>query len=180
MPISKQTLNQRTEQIYDVLVIGEGAAGLSAGIYLQRYLLSTLIIDKGKARSLWMQELHNYLGLPPDTPGRDVLKQGKDHYLSLEGDYLNAYVAEVIDEGETFAVRVRIGRNQPTTAVFHSRYLIAASGIIDHLPKLSDMQNVFDYAGHNLHVCLICDGYEMRDKRAGVFGSSERKEATFF
>lgn len=173
MQLSKQTLNQRTEQIYDVLVIGGGAAGLSAGIYLQRYLLSTLIIDKGKARSLWMQELHNYLGLPPDTPGRDVLKQGKDHYLSLEGDYLNAYVEEVIDEGETFAVRVRIGRNNPTPAVFRSRYLIAASGIIDHLPKLSDMQNVFDYAGHNLHVCLICDGYEMRDKRAGVFGSSE-------
>ena len=35
------------------------------------------------------------------------------------------------------------------------------------------MKNVFDYAGHNLHVCLICDGYEMQDQRVGVFGSSE-------
>lgn len=173
MQLKKQDLAQSTQQIYDVLVVGGGAAGLSAGIYLQRYLLSTLIIDKGKARSFWMQELHNYLGLPPNTPGRDVLKQGKNHYLSLDGDYLNAYVEEIIDEGETFAVRVRIGRTNPTYATFRSRYLIAASGIIDHLPKLADMQNVFDYAGHNLHVCLICDGYEMRDKRAGVFGSSE-------
>lgn len=173
MQLTKQMLNQRADQVYDVLVIGGGAAGLSAGIYLQRYLLSTLIIDKGKARSFWMQELHNYLGLPPDTPGREVLKQGKAHYLSLEGDYLNGYVEEVIDEGETFAVHVRIGRTNPTEAVFRSRYLIAASGIIDHLPKLANMQNVFDYAGHNLHVCLICDGYEMRDQRAGVFGSSE-------
>ena len=177
MQLSKQTLsqplNQPIEQVYDVLVIGGGAAGLSAGIYLQRYLLSTLIVDKGKARSHWMQELHNYLGLPPNTPGRDVLKQGKAHYLALEGDYLNGYVQTVIDEGETFAVHVQIGRKSPTEAVFRSRYLVAASGIIDHLPKLDDMQNVFDYAGHNLHVCLICDGYEMRDKRAGVFGSSE-------
>ncbi|GAB4381199.1 MAG: NAD(P)/FAD-dependent oxidoreductase [Elainellaceae cyanobacterium] len=173
MQLTKQTLKQQTDRIYDVLVVGGGAAGLSAGIYLQRYLLSTLIIDKGKARSSWMQELHNYLGLPPDTPGRDVLKQGKAHYLSLEGDYLNGYVEDVTDEGETFAVRVRIGRTNPIYAVFRSRYLIAASGIIDHLPKLADMQNVFDYAGHNLHVCLICDGYEMRDQRAGVFGSSE-------
>lgn len=173
MQLNQQTLTQQTSHIYDVLVIGGGAAGLSAGIYLQRYLLSTLIVDKGKARSLWMQELHNYLGLPPDTPGRDVLKQGKAHYLSLAGDYLNAHAEEVIDEGETFAVKVRIGRKKPTYEVFRSRYLIAASGIIDHLPQLADMQNVFDYAGHNLHVCLICDGYEMRDQRVGVFGSSE-------
>ncbi|NEO33614.1 MAG: NAD(P)/FAD-dependent oxidoreductase [Symploca sp. SIO3C6] len=173
MKLTRTSLSQRSDQIYDVLVVGGGAAGLSAGIYLQRYLLSTLIIDKGKARSFWMQELHNYLGLSPDTPGREVLKQGKEHYLSLDGDYLNGYVEEVIDEGETFAVKVRIGRTNPTYKVFHSRYLIAGSGIIDHLPKLVDMQNVFDYAGHNLHVCLICDGYEMRDKRAGVFGSSE-------
>lgn len=173
MKLTKQSLNQRSDQIYDVLVVGGGAAGLSAGIYSQRYLLSTLIVDKGKARSFWMQELHNYLGLPPETPGREVLKQGKQHYLSLDGDYLNGYVEAVIDEGETFAVRVRIGRNHPTYATFRSRYLIAGSGIIDHLPKLPDMQNVFDYAGHNLHVCLICDGYEMRSQRVGVFGSSE-------
>jgi thioredoxin reductase (NADPH) len=173
MQLTKHTLNQRNAPIYDVLVIGGGAAGLSAGIYLQRYLLSTLIIDKGKARSFWMQELHNYLGLPPETPGREVLKQGKEHYLSLEGDYLNAFVEAVADEGETFAVQVRIGRKHPTYETFRARYLIAASGIIDHLPQLADMKNVFDYAGHNLHVCLICDGYEMRDQRVGVFGSSE-------
>ncbi len=32
---------------------------------------------------------------------------------------------------------------------------------------------MFEYAGHNLHVCLICDGYEMRAQRVGVFGNSE-------
>jgi len=172
MQLTQQTLTQRADHVYDVLVVGGGAAGLSAGIYLQRYLLSTLIIDKGKARSFWMQELHNYLGLPPETPGRQVLKQGKDHYLALAGDYLNAYVEAVIDEGETFVVKVRIGRKTPTYETFRARYLIAASGIIDHLPQLADMKNVFDYAGYNLHVCLICDGYEMRDQRVGVFGNS--------
>lgn len=173
MKLTKQSLSQHAEHIYDVLVVGGGAAGLSAGIYLQRYLLSTLIVDKGKARSFWMQELHNYLGLPPDTPGKDVLQQGKNHYLALDGDYLNGYVEDVVDEGDRFAIKVRVGHTNPTYTVFRSHYLTAASGIIDHLPKLNDMQNVFDYAGHNLHVCLICDGYEMRDKRAGVFGSSE-------
>ncbi|MEM9906957.1 MAG: NAD(P)/FAD-dependent oxidoreductase [Cyanobacteria bacterium P01_D01_bin.44] len=173
MKLTKKNIRDRTDHIYDALVVGGGPAGLSAGIYLQRYLLSTLIIDKGKARSFWMQELHNYVGLPPETPGRDVLKQGKEHYLSLEGDYLNAFVEEVVDEGETFAVKVRIGRNNPTSETVRTRYLISASGIIDQLPALENMQNVFDYAGHNLHVCLICDGYEMTDQRVGVFGNSE-------
>jgi thioredoxin reductase (NADPH) len=73
MKLTKQNLSERIDYIYDAIVVGGGAGGLSAGIYVQRYLLSSLIIDKGKARSFWMQELHNYLGLPPDTPGRSRL-----------------------------------------------------------------------------------------------------------
>ncbi|WP_364303355.1 FAD-dependent oxidoreductase [Moorena sp. SIO4A5] len=34
------------------------------------------------------------------------------------------------------------------------------------------MRNVYDYAGYNLQVCLICDGYEMADKKVGVFAST--------
>ncbi|MBE9044767.1 NAD(P)/FAD-dependent oxidoreductase [Pleurocapsales cyanobacterium LEGE 10410] len=173
MKLTKQNSIEKTNQVYDAIVIGGGAAGLSAGIYLQRYLLSSLIIDKGKARSVWMQELHNYLGLPPDTPGKTLLKQGKEHYLTLGGDLLNAYVEEVTDEGETFLVRVKVGRTNSIYVEFRAKYIIAASGIIDHLPALEKMQNVFDYAGYNLHVCLLCDGYEMQDKKVGVFASSE-------
>lgn len=173
MKLNKQNLQDRDDQIYDAVVVGGGAGGLSAGIYLQRYLLNTLIIDKGKARSLWMQELHNYFGLPPETPGRDVLKQGKEHYLSLDGDWLNGFVEEVVDKGEYFNVRVKIGRRNSVYHSFKTRCLIAASGVIDRLPQLTTMQNVFDYAGYNLHVCLICDGYEVVDQRVGVFGGSE-------
>ncbi|HIK09367.1 MAG TPA: NAD(P)/FAD-dependent oxidoreductase [Oscillatoriaceae cyanobacterium M33_DOE_052] len=173
MQLSKQNLQERQEQVYDAIVIGGGAGGLSAGIYLQRYLLSSLIIDKGKARSFWMQELHNYLGLPPDTPGKVLLHQGKEHYLSVNGDLLNGYVEQVVDEGDTFAVRVKVGRQNSVYPVFRSKYLIAASGIIDHLVPLDEMRNVFEYAGYNLHVCMVCDGYEMANKQCGFFAGSE-------
>ena len=172
MKLTKNNIQSSTEKIYDTIIVGGGAGGLSAGIYLQRYLLNTLIIDKGKARSFWMTELHNYLGLPPDTPGRSVLRQGKEHYLSLGGDLLDAFVEDVVDEGEAFAVRVKVGRNNSEYYTFRAKYIIAASGIIDYLPMLENMRNVYDYAGHNLHVCLICDGYEMADKKVGVFASS--------
>lgn len=180
MKLSKSNFNQRLDHTYDVIIVGGGAGGLSAAIYLQRYRLSCLVIEKGKGRSFWMQDLRNYLGLPSTTPGREMLQQGLDHALSLEADYLRAYVEEVEDEGDTFAVKVKVGKQDELHPVFRSRYLIAASGIIDHLPQLDNMQNVFDYAGYNLHVCMICDGYEMADKRCGLFVNSEAAINTAF
>lgn len=180
MKLAKQNLDQRLDHVYDVIIVGGGAGGLSAAIYLQRYRLSCLVIEKGRGRSFWMQELRNYLGLPPETPGRDLLKQGQEHILELGADYLRGFVEEVRDEGETFAVKVKVGKQDSIYPVFRSKYVIAASGIIDHLPQLEDMQNVYDYAGYNLHVCLICDGYEMADKRCGLFVGSEGAINTAF
>ncbi|MGB7894764.1 MAG: FAD-dependent oxidoreductase [Microcoleus sp.] len=76
--------------------------------------------------------------------------------------------------------KVTIGRQDRFHQTFHARYLIAASGIIDYLPNLDHMRNVFDYAGYNLHVCLICDGYEMADKKVGVFASTASNAEVVF
>lgn len=180
MKLSKKNLDQRLDHVYDAIVVGGGAGGLSAAIYLQRYRLSSLVIEKGRGRSFWMQELRNYLGLPPETPGRTLLQQGQSHLQSVNGDFLMGFVEEVRDEGETFAVKVKVGKQDSIYPVFRCRYLIAASGIIDHLPQLENMQNVFDYAGYNLHVCMICDGYEMADRQCGLFVGSESAINTAF
>jgi thioredoxin reductase (NADPH) len=180
MKLSKKNLDERLSYVYDVIIVGGGAGGLSAAIYLQRYRLSCLVIEKGRGRSFWMQDLRNYLGLPPDTPGRDLLQQGQDHLLSLGGDHLRGFVEDVQDEGDTFAVKVKLGKQDSLYPVFRSKYLIAASGIIDHLPQLEDMQNVYDYAGYNLHVCMICDGYEIADRKCGLFVNTEAAINTAF
>lgn len=180
MKLSKKNLQERLEHVYDAIVVGGGAGGLSAGLYLQRYRLSSLIVEKGRGRSFWMQDLRNYLGLPPTTPGRTLLQQGQQHYLSLNGDYLSGFVEAVVDEGDTFAVKIKVGKKDSIYPVIRCRYLIAASGIIDHLPQLENMQNVYDYAGYNLHVCMICDGYEMADKRCGLFVNTEAAINTAF
>jgi thioredoxin reductase (NADPH) len=180
MKLSKKNLDQRLDHLYDVIIVGGGVGGLSAAIYLQRYRLSCLVVEKGRGRSFWMQDLRNYLGLSAETPGRDMLNQGTEHMLSLGGDYLRGYVEDVQDEGDTFAIKVKVGKQDSSYPVFRSRYIVAASGIIDKLPQLPDMQNVYDYAGYNLHVCMICDGYEMADKRCGLFVNSEANINTAF
>jgi thioredoxin reductase (NADPH) len=180
MKLSRQNLGSRLDTVYDAIVVGGGAGGLSTAIYLGRYGLSCLVVEKGRGRSFWMQDLRNYLGLDPTTPGRTLLKQGQEHIQALGVDYLLGFVEAAEDEGETFAVRVKVGKEKSIYPVFRSRYLVAASGIIDHLPKLPDMQNVYDYAGYTLHVCLICDGYEMRDQPAVLIAGSEANINTAF
>jgi thioredoxin reductase (NADPH) len=173
MKLSSKNLETRLDTVYDAIVVGGGMGGLSAAIYLARYGLKCLVIEKGKGRSMWMQDLRNYVGLNPDTPGRDILKHGTNQAVDWGADFLRGYVEEVTDEGETFAVRVKMGRKDSTYPVFRSTYLIAASGIMDNLPQVEKMQNVYDYAGYTLHVCMICDGFDMWDQKAVLIAGSE-------
>jgi thioredoxin reductase (NADPH) len=180
MKLSKKNLDAKLDQVYDVIIVGGGAGGLSAAIYLQRYRLSCLVIEKGRGRSFWMQDLRNYLGVDSHLPGRELLKQGQNHALEVGADYLMGFVEEVKDEGETFKVRVKVGKKESLYPEFRSKYVIAASGIIDNLPKLENMQNVYDYAGYNLHVCMICDGLDMENLKAGLFVNREGAIGTAF
>lgn len=173
MKLSSKNLDPRLDTVYDAIVVGGGMGGLSAAIYLARYGLKCLVIEKGRGRSLWMQELRNYLGLDPTTPGRDILRHGVKQAIDWGADYLNGFVEEVTDEGETFAVRVKVGKKESIYPTFRSKYLIAATGVIDVLPKLDDMQNVYDYAGYTLHVCMICDGFDMWDQKAVLIAGTE-------
>jgi len=180
MKLTSKNLDARLDTCYDAIIVGGGMGGLSAAIYLTRYGLKALIIEKGKGRSLWMQDLRNYLGLSPDTPGREILNHGVKQAVDWGADYLRAYVEEVVDEGETFAVKVKVGKENSIYPVFRSKYLIAASGIIDVLPQLENMQNVYDYAGYNLHVCMICDGFDMWDQKAVlIVGKESQINAAF-
>ncbi|MGF1523228.1 MAG: NAD(P)/FAD-dependent oxidoreductase [Leptolyngbyaceae cyanobacterium] len=166
MKLSSTNIENHLDTIYDAIVVGGGMGGLSAAIYLARYGLKCLVIEKGRGRSLWMQETRNYLGLDPSTPGRNILIHGTKQAVEWGADHLRAFVEDVTDEGDTLAVKVKIGKKSDRFYTLRSKYLIAASGVIDVLPELENMQNVYDYAGYTLHVCMICDGFDMWDQKA--------------
>ncbi|MCU0553079.1 MAG: NAD(P)/FAD-dependent oxidoreductase [Leptolyngbya sp. Prado105] len=173
MKLLKKDLETRQETVYDAIVVGGGMGGLSAAIYLARYGLKCLVIEKGKGRSFWMQDLRNYVGLDPDTPGRDIIQHATTQAIEWGADFLRGFVEEVTDEGETFAVKVKVGKSDETGFTLRSHYVIAASGVIDVLPEVENMQNVFDYAGYTLHVCMICDGFDMWDQKAVLLAKTE-------
>lgn len=173
MKLSSANIENHLDTLYDAIVVGGGMGGLSAAIYLARYGLKCLVIEKGKGRSLWMQDTRNYLGLDPNTPGRNILNHGAKQSLEWGADHLRAFVEDVTDEGDTFAVKVKVGKKNSKFYTLRSKYVIAASGVIDVLPELENMQNVYDYAGYTLHVCMICDGFDMWDQKAVVMVSRE-------
>jgi thioredoxin reductase (NADPH) len=173
MKLSSKNLDTRLDTVYDAIVVGGGMGGLSAAIYLARYGLKCLVIEKGKGRSVWMQDLRNYLGLDPDTPGRDIINHGTKQAIDWGADHLRGYVEAVTDEGDNLAVKVKVGKKDSTYPVFRTKYLIAASGVIDLLPETDNMQNVYDYAGYTLHVCMICDGFDMWDQKAVLIAGRE-------
>lgn len=173
MKLSSKNLDTRRDTVYDAIVVGGGMGGLSAAIYLARYGLKCLVIEKGRGRSFWMQDLRNYVGLDPDTPGRTILQHATNQAIEWGADFLRGFVEEVIDEGDTFTVKVKVGKGDTTGVTFRCQYVIAATGIIDLLPELENMQNVFDYAGYTLHVCMICDGFDMWDQKAVLLVKTE-------
>ncbi|AIE75312.1 MULTISPECIES: NAD(P)/FAD-dependent oxidoreductase [unclassified Synechocystis] len=173
MKLSSKNIDARLDTVYDAIVLGGGMGGLSAAIYLARYGLKCLVVEKGRGRSFWMQDLRNYVGLDPDTPGRDIINHSSQQALHWGADLLRGYVEDVTDEGETMAVKVKVGKKDSLYPVFRAKYVIAATGIIDNLPQLEDMQNVYDYAGYTLHVCMICDGFDMWDQKAVLIAGTE-------
>jgi thioredoxin reductase (NADPH) len=173
MKLSSKNLETRLDTVYDAIIIGGGMGGLSAAIYMARYGLKCLVIEKGKGRSFWMQDLRNYVGLDPHTSGRHIIQHATHQAIEWGADTLRGFVEDVIEEGKTFAVKVKVGKSDTTGVTFRSKYVIAASGVIDVLPELENMQNVFDYAGYTLHVCMICDGFDMWDQKAVLLAKTE-------
>jgi len=178
MILKQEHLEAKQAQVYDAIVVGGGAGGLSAAVYLARYNLKVLVIEKSRGRSFWMQEMWNFI--PQVMSGREMLEGGKKMALSYGADQLNGYVEEVTDTGEDFEVRVKFRMKNSLYPVFRAKYLIAASGIMDELPRFADMRNIYEFAGYNLHVCLICDGFEMLDKQAALIVGSEAAINTAF
>ncbi|MGI9076145.1 MAG: FAD-dependent oxidoreductase, partial [Gemmatimonadaceae bacterium] len=62
--------------LYDSAIVGGGPAGLSAAIWLGRYLRSVVLIDSGDPRNWEARGVHGYLGLP-DVPPQDLRGSGR-------------------------------------------------------------------------------------------------------
>ncbi len=145
---------------YDVIILGAGPAGLSAGIYARRAGLEAVILERGAAggQVLSSPSIDNYPGLP-DTPGMKLMDQMAEHarkYIEIkEGEEVLR-----VRSGERFEVWTASGR-------YTAKAIILATGCTHR--KL-DVAGEESFSGKGVSYCATCDGYFFKGKDVIVVG----------
>ncbi|MFF6951032.1 NAD(P)/FAD-dependent oxidoreductase [Streptomyces iakyrus] len=146
---------------YAVVVIGGGAAGLSAGLVLGRARHRTLVIDAGEPRNAPAAHMQGYLsrdGMPP----AEFLAAGREEIARYGVELVQDRVVAV-DKGEDFTVVSAGGRS------VRARRLVVATGLKDELPAVPGVAERF---GRDVLHCPFCHGWEVRDQPFGVLATS--------
>ena len=149
--------------LYDCIVIGAGPAGLSASLFLARYLHRTLTFHHNSPRNEYAHGVHGFLGHHGIRPG-ELLARGRDEVTSHGGLIIEACVTGV----EAVApehFRVFVGERG-----FDARRLLLATGLRDLTP---DCPGFREFYGSSVFHCPDCDGYEVRDKRVAVLAHGD-------
>jgi thioredoxin reductase len=147
---------------HDVVIIGGGAAGLSAAMVLARARRSVAVVDGGEPRNAPAAHLHGFLSRDGFPPG-DLLAVGRSEVQSYGGVLLQDRVTGARRTTSGFEVLLAVG------APLSARRLLVSTGLRDELP---DIPGVHERWGRDLLHCPYCHGYEVRDQPLGVLGGS--------
>ncbi len=138
-----------TKTIYDVIVIGGGAAGMSAGIYSGRAKMKTLVLEQssvgGQAKTT--NEIVNYPGIR-HTTGPKLMEEMHLQAEDFGVKFMQAEVLEAKLEGEVKVLKT-------TNGDFETRSVIIATGAT---PRTLGFPGEAEYRGRGVAYCATCDG----------------------
>lgn len=147
------------DERYDVVVVGGGAAGLSAALVLGRARRRVAVVDSGAPRNAPATHMHGYLsrdGMPP----ADLLAVGREEAVGYGVEFIAGRVV-AIEPG--FSITLAGG------GMLESRRLLIATGATDEIPPIPELWKRW---GNDLLHCPYCHGWEVRDEPLGVLGTS--------
>lgn len=149
----------------DVAIVGGGPAGLSASIFLGRYLHSVVCIDNGDPRNWETRGVNAYLGLPRVKPAQ-LRYAGREEARRYGVTFVDDCVDSVdVRSEEEFALTTHSGD------VYVARRLLLAIGLKDVWPDIPGLERAY---GETAHVCPDCDGYETRGCKTVVIGKGRK------
>jgi len=134
-------------QEFEIVIVGAGPAGLSAGIYVARQNVSCLIISKDLGGQMnLIPRLENYPGAIM-TSGQILAKTLETQYLSFKGEIVYDTV-EKIDESEG-GFKIKTTRSE-----YAAKSVVLAPGKV---PNMLGLENESDYFNKGIHYCTKCD-----------------------
>lgn len=153
------------KEIWDSVVIGGSAAGLSAGLVLARARFATLVLDSGAPRNGAAAHMHGYLtrdGMPPT----DFVAAGQKELSGYGASIVQATVTAVKRATDgTFFLRLDDG------GTVRARSVLVATGLTDELPDIPGLTEAWTSVVHH---CPHCHGYEVSGRDIVVIGSAMR------
>lgn len=167
-------MREKKREQYDVVIIGGGAAGLTAAIYCGRARLKTLLIEKSLVGGLatYTNEIENFPGFPEGTTGLGLMELFHKQAKKFDVKFKLTDVKKVKLEGEV--KEVETFRN-----IFECRSVIVASG---GRPRITGAKNEDNYLfDKGISFCATCDAAANTDKTVMVIGSGDAaiEEGTF-
>lgn len=150
----------------DVLIIGGGPAGLSAGIFTARANLNTIIIDEAYigGQVVTTYDISNYPGTNGSITGQELIKnmynQAKNFGVSFEE----------FKSIEKVELKGKIKKVTTDDLMFRVKTIIIATGA---RPRKLSVQNEERFRGRGIHYCAICDGPKYKNKNVVVVGGGD-------
>ncbi len=163
--VLKNVLNigqESEKKVYDSVIVGAGAAGLTASIYIQRDRFSSLILEKKNigGNAFLTQKIENYPGFT-DISGPKLMErmaeQAKVYGATIE---TGVDVKNISKSGNLFQIDTNMGEYQSKSVVLALGSTYRKLGIT----------NEEDLIGAGIHFCATCDGAFYRDKEIIVIG----------
>jgi thioredoxin reductase (NADPH) len=154
------------KQVYDLIIVGAGPAGLTAGIQASRLGLRTLVLEAGTlgGRTAEASIYENFPGFPEGIGGRELVEK-MEKQISKFGAKMKLF-EKAID----INLKQEIKKVTTSKAIYHSFALIIATGT---QRKKIGVPGETEFLGRGVSYCRICDGPFFKDLRVAVVGFSE-------
>ncbi|MBA2688934.1 MAG: NAD(P)/FAD-dependent oxidoreductase [Gemmatimonadaceae bacterium] len=153
------------QDIYDVAIVGGGPAGLSAALWLARYLHTVVLIDSGDPRNWETRGVNGFLG-SQGIRSPDLRGKGREEAKQFGAELVDGIVTDACRNGvEHFTLSLE------DKSGIHARRILLAIGIKDVWPRIPGLSDCY---GETVHVCPDCDGFEARDQKTIVVGKGRK------
>jgi len=153
------------KELYDLVIVGGGPGGLSAGIYAMRAAMVTVLIEKGimGGQVVMSDTVENYPGFENIT-GAELSLKFSEHAQSYGLKIIYDEVTDIIPGLDHHTLKMANGEEYRTYAV-----ILATGGS----PRMLNIPGEMEYYGKGVSYCGVCDGFFFRNKTVVVIGGGD-------